>query len=188
MKHGILHSAFCIALVAALSAKGDSAATSAGTPIHIRAADAPEPIHWSCAGGGWDMTGAPQGKLLTDNEGWWGRAIFTGVTYAYETEPDNPRDIFKGDAAVFGRRLLDGNAQGGWHRPVGLTNKRPVVAVFDFKRPCVFNEVDLMAEKSPQAAASLSVSDDGTNWTAFAEAACSNALTRIRPSAPGRGR
>ena len=186
MKHCILHSAFCIALVAALSANGDTAATSAGTSIHIRAADAPEPIHWS--GGGWDMTGAPQGKLLTDNEGWWGRAVFTGVTYAYETEPDNPRDIFKGDAAVFGRRLLDGNAQTGWHRPVGMTKKRPVVAVFDFKRPCVFNEVDLMSEKSPEATASLTISTDGTNWTAFAEAHCTNALTRIRPEAAEKGR
>ena len=187
VKPFILHSAFCI-LHSALCASALAAASaeSAGTPVQLRAPDAPEPIHWT--GGGWDMTGAPRGKLLTDNEGWWGRAVFTGVTYAYETDPDNPRDIFKGDAAVFGRRLLDGNVQTGWHRPVGMTKKRPVVAVFDFKRPCVFNEVDLMSEKSPEATASLSLSTDGTNWTAFVETDCTNKLTRIRPETPGKGR
>ena len=149
-------------------------------------AAANEPIHWAV--GGWDDTGAPKGALLTDNEGWWGRCVFTGVTYSYETEPNDPRDVFKGNGEIFGRRLLDGNAQWGWHRPVGITDKRPIVAVFDFKRPCVFNEVDLMSEKSPQAAASLSASDDGANWTVFAEAACSNALTRVRPAEPGHGR
>ncbi len=178
--------AVTLAALAANVTLAAASAESAGMPVQLRAADAPEPIHWS--GGGWDMTGAPQGKLLTDNEGWWGRAVFTGVTYAYETEPDNPRDIFKGDAAVFGRRLLDGNVQTGWHRPVGMTKKRPVVAVFDFKRPCVFTEVDLMSEKSPEATASLSLSPDGTNWTAFVETDCTNKLTRIRPETPGKGR
>ena len=174
------------AFAAGSAAHAAATATSESVVVYLRAADAPEPIHWS--GGGWDMTGAPKGNLLTDNEGWWGRSVFTGVTYAYETEPDNPHDIFKGDAAVFGRRLLDGNAQGGWRRPVGMTKKRPVVAVFDFKRPCVFNEVDLMSEKSPWATVSLKVSEDGTNWTAFAEADCTKGLTRIRPEAPGKGR
>lgn len=145
-----------------------------------------EPIHWSV--GGWDDTGAPKGVLLTDNAGWWGRCVFTGVTYEYETKPNNPYDCFMDNAKVFGRRLLDGNAQGGWQRPVGTTDKRPIVAVFDFKRPCVFNEVDLMSEKSPKAAASISVSNDGTNWTVFAEVACSNALTRVRPAESGHGR
>ena len=161
-------------------------AASESTLVHTRAPGAPEPIRWF--NGQWDDTGAPQGKLLTDNAGWWGERVWTGVAYEYEAKPTDPPDVRGGNKEVFGRRLLDGNAPGGWHRPVGATGGKPLVAVFDFKRPCVFNEVDLVASKSPNAAASLSVSPDGTNWTAFAEASCSNALTRIRPEAPGKGR
>ena len=145
-----------------------------------------EAICWR--GGAWDETGAPKGKLLSDNEGWWGRSIYTGVTYSYATAPDNPRDIFKGDAALFGRRLLDGDAPTGWHRPVGMTKKRPLVVTFDFKRPCVFTEVDLLSLKSPDASARVEVSPDGTNWTVFASAACTAARTRLRPPEAGRGR
>ena len=150
------------------------------------AAFAAEPIKW--VGGGWDERGAPQGKLLTDNAGWWGERVWTGVTYDYENVPNSPADRIKDVKGTFGRRLLDGDAPGGWHRPVGATGGTPLVAVFDFKRPCTFNEIDLVASRSPNATTSLSVSDDGTNWTAFAEAVSSNALTRIRPEAPGKGR
>lgn len=150
------------------------------------AALAAEPIKWAV--GGWDDTGAPQGKLLTDNVGWWGERVWTGVTYDYEAKPTDPPDARGDNREVFGRRLLDGNVGGNWHVPVGATGGKPLVSVFDFKRPCVFNEIDLVASKSPNAATTLSVSDDGTNWTAFAETACSNRLTRIRPEAPGKGR
>ena len=34
--------------------KAAATATSESVVIYLRAADAPEPIHWSCAGGGWD--------------------------------------------------------------------------------------------------------------------------------------
>lgn len=149
-------------------------------------ANAAEPIRWF--NGTWDDRGVPQGKLLTDNAGWWGERVWTGVTYSYETFPDDCGDYAGGNKKVFGRRLLDGDAPGGWHRPVGMRNRKPIVAVFDFRRPCTFNEVDLVAPRSPKALAALSVSDDGTNWTAFAETAASNALTRIRPDAPGKGR
>lgn len=149
-------------------------------------ANAVEPIRWF--NGVWDERGAPQGKLLTDNVGWWGGRVWTGVDYGYESKPTDPPDIMGDNKDVFGRRLLDGDAPGGWHRPVGVTGGKPLVAVFDFKRPCTFSEVDLVATRSLNASAALSTSDDGTNWTAFAEAPCSNALTRIRPEAPGKGR
>ena len=45
-------------------------------------ATAAEPIHWTV--GGWNETGAPKGVLLTDNPGWWGERVWTGVTYEYE--------------------------------------------------------------------------------------------------------
>ena len=150
------------------------------------AALAAEPIKWAV--GGWDDTGAPQGKLLTDNAGWWGERVWTGVDYGYEARPDDAGDYVSATNDIVRRKLLDGSVGGNWNVPVGMKNRKPIVAIFDFKRPCTFSEVDLVATRSPNASAALSVSDDGTHWTAFAEASCSNALTRIRQGAPGRGR
>lgn len=86
--------------------------------------------------------GDPPGKLLSDNPGYWGDSILTGVDYTYETPPDNPPDIWREDASRFGRRLLDGHPVGNWWTPAGV-NGKPLVAVFDFKRPCRFAEVDV---------------------------------------------
>ncbi|MBQ6248135.1 MAG: hypothetical protein IJK04_14785, partial [Kiritimatiellae bacterium] len=147
---------------------------------------AAEPIKWAV--GGWDDTGAPQGKLLTDNAGWWGERVWTGVDYGYEARPDDAGDYVSATNDIVRRKLLDGSVGGNWNVPVGMKDRKPIVAIFDFKRPCTFSEVDLVATRSPNASAALSTSDDGTNWTAFAEASCSNALTRIRQGAPGKGR
>ena len=150
------------------------------------AASSAESIRWF--DGAWDEAGAPKGKLLSDNPGWWGERVWTGVDYSYEEKPTNPHDYAGADAKTFGRRLLDGDAPTGWHRPVGMNAHKPIVVVFDFKRPCTFTEVDVVSTKSPVAAATLSASEDGTNWVLFAETACSNALSRIRPALPGKGR
>jgi len=84
----------------------------------------------------------PPGKLLTDNAGYWGDAVLTGVDYAYEQAPDNPPDVYRDDAARFGRRLLDGRPSGNWWVPVGRAGG-PIAAVFDFKRRCTFAEVGI---------------------------------------------
>lgn len=158
-----------------------------GSAIFSLSVFSAEPIHWK--GGDWDFSGAPKGALLTDNSGWWGRSVYTGVTYSYENAPVNPRDVIPGDKeGAFGRRLIDGNTRTGWHRPVGMTKGRPIVAVFDFKRPCVFTEVNLLSEKSPKAEAKIEVSADGENWMSFAAASCTGSLTRIKSEKPGRGR
>ena len=112
----------------------------------------------------WDADGAPRGALLSDNPGWWGRSVFTGVTYSYEKEPTNPRDILKGDKESFGRRLIDGNVNGDWNTPVGKTGKEPLVAVFDFKRPCAFTEIDLFSSRTPAAHGIIETSPDGETW------------------------
>ena len=91
--------------------------------------------------GTWDNAGAPKGKLLSDNPGWWGERVYTGVTYSYENQPDRPADVQKSDASKFGRRLIDGNP--AHFKPVGI-GRKPLVAMFDFKRPCAFNEVTLL--------------------------------------------
>ena len=145
-----------------------------------------EPICWS--DGTWDDSGAPKGVLLSDNEGWWGRCVFTGVTYSYETEPTSPKDVLGGEKTLFGRRLLDGDKPKGWHRPVGVSAKRPLVVVFDFKRPCSFSEIDLISEKTVSASAVLEVSDNGKDWAQFVESKCTAPRARIRPSTPRRGR
>ena len=148
-----------------------------------------EPIRWT--GGEWDDTGAPKGALLTDNPGWWGRSVFTGVTYEYEEghKPINPPDRYREDKRLFGRRLLDGRVKGDWHVPVGW-NTGSLVAVFDFKRPCVFNEVDLFLGFGliREHATKLSFSNDKTNWCSIATFTASNRFDRIRlsPAATGR--
>ena len=131
---------FCISLAAALCAAAN------------------EPIHW--ASGDWDESGAPKGALLTDNPGWWGRSVFTGVTYSYDEggTPTSPAD-------KSGRCLIDAKMLGDWKTTVGKGGNRRIAAVFDFKRPCVFSEVDLFT-RVPGLHGKVEVGDDGTNWTA----------------------
>ena len=105
-----------------------------------------------------DPADAPPGKLLSDNAGYWGDCVLTGVEYHYETEPDNPRDIYRDDAKRFGRRLLDGRADGSWWVPVGQNPGKPLVVVFDFKRQCTFSEVDL-STRSKKIAVQLECGD-----------------------------
>ena len=146
-----------------------------------------ESICWN--GGEWDESGAPDGVLLSDNAGWWGRCVFTGVTYSYEEEPSSPRDVLGGDKSLFGRRLLDGDKPVGWHRPVGQTKKRPLSVVFDFKRPCIFSEVDILSARTTNAVASIAVSADGRNWVeSAANSRCIASRTRIRLSSKNGGR
>ena len=94
-----------------------------------------------CDGTRTDDTRLP-GKLLSENPGYWGPSICTGVAYTYKTEPTNPPDRYYGDPNRYGRRLLDGKPAGDWHVPVGV-NYQPLVVIFDFKRPCRFSEVDV---------------------------------------------
>jgi hypothetical protein len=96
-----------------------------------------------------DTENAPPGKLLSDNGGYWGERIVTGVEYSYDIPPDNPGDPNK--------RLLDGVPQGDWNAPVGTAN-RPIIATFDFKRACTFTEVDL-STRSQKAAFKIEVAE-----------------------------
>ena len=107
----------------------------------------------------------PKGRLLTDNPGWHGRAVYTGVEYSFEPPvPDNPGDWFGEDRTVNGRRLLDGKIDGDWHVPVGST-EGDIKVVFDFKRGCVFNEVDLFSSRTEGAiSGEVFASVDGKSW------------------------
>lgn len=105
-----------------------------------------------------DPAEAPPGKLLSDNDGYWGECVLTGVEYTYETAPDNPADIWREDATRFGRRLLDGRPSGSWWVPVGLSGK-PLIVVFDFRRTCGFSELDL-STRSRQVGLRIETSDE----------------------------
>ena len=145
-----------------------------------------DPVSWN--DGEWDDSGAPNGKLLSDNPGWWGRSVFTGVTYSYEKEPANPKDVLQGDKDAFGRRLLDGRTDGDWSVPVGKAGKDPIAAVFDFKRPCSFTEVDVFASRSPAAHIVIETSPDGATWGPAGSYQSTKARTRIKLGACAAGR
>ncbi len=152
---------------------------------------APEAITW--ATGLVDAAGAPTGLLLSDNEGYWGESILTGVDYRYQSEADNPIDRIGSQGDAFGRRLLDGRIGGNWHVPVGQS-RGPLIVVFDFKRPCTFTEVNTIATRSPLTSLTVEVSDTGNdgNWrTVFAEpldAATEQPLRRARLPAESSAR
>lgn len=117
-----------------------------------------------------DDSPGPPGKLLSDNDGYWGDSVLTGVEYTYETEPENPRDVWRNNPDKFGRRLLDGKASGNWWVPAGVS-RGPLVVVFDFKRHCVFHEVSL-STRSKQVAVKIELRpDEEAPWeTAFERA------------------
>lgn len=95
----------------------------------------------------WDGTresdAPPPGRLLSDNAGFYGDSVLTGVEYRYETQPDNPPDCWRDQKDQFGRRLLDGIPAGNWWAPVGVKPGVPLTVVFDFRRPCLFGELDV---------------------------------------------
>lgn len=106
----------------------------------------------------------PQGALLTNNPGYWGEMIPTGVTYSYAEEPNNPADILKRDAGKFGNRLLDGQPGGDWHSPVGI-NFKPLVVDFDFHQPVTINQIAVAEyKKQDLKLAEVEVKGEGLEW------------------------
>lgn len=146
-------------------------------------------IRW--CDGTWDASGAPKGSLLTCNAGWWGARTYTGVTYTYEVAPTDPADVKGRDKKKFGNKLLGGYCQYNAFDAmpfVGAAEGRPIVAVFDFKRPCLFSEIDVVSRRMTNAAISVSISDDGSTWNEAQKGVARSAVTRVRlaPSAMGR--
>jgi hypothetical protein len=68
----------------------------------------------------WDGTresdSPPPGRLLSDNDGYWGPCVLTGVEYSYARPPDSPADTWRDRPERVGRRLLDGRTVGNWCR------------------------------------------------------------------------
>ena len=138
-----------------------------------------EPIRWM--DGTWDESGAPKGKLLSDNHHFYGPRIFTGMTYAYEIAPDDPADT-KGVRLRGANNWIRGNSF------VGRRGDKPITVVFDFKRPCTFNEIVLFSPFCTNAAGTVAFSPDKTSWSDAFSFKTVAAHTRVRFAAPGRGR
>lgn len=121
--------------------------------------------HLAAAGLQWfdgsiDESNEPPGKLLSDNEDYYGECVLTGVEYTYEIAPDKPAENRPSRTGVPGRILLNGRRGKG----VGLSKGKQLVVTFDFKRQCVFQEVDVVTP-SKQVSLRLEISaDNGGNW------------------------
>ena len=137
-----------------------------------------------------DAADAPPGKLLSDNAGYWGECVLTGVDYEYEVAPTNPADVWRDVKERFGRRLLDGRPSGNWWVPVGQNPGGPMVVTFDFKRPCTFAEIDVCTRsKKISIKAECAESKDG-EWQLVLERGidqCPDQLFHRLP-VPGGGR
>jgi len=89
----------------------------------------------------------PQGKLLSDNNGFYGETSLTGVVYRYLSKltPDSG-DGETDNSRQKGRRLLNGDLGNHYFYFTDLKTPRmfsPGTVEFDFKARCRFNEVDL---------------------------------------------
>ncbi len=111
--------------------------------------------------------GGPPGKLLSDNDGYWGDGVLTGVEYTCSPEPDSPSDHWRDQPDRYGRRLLDGRPHGNWWTPIGATG--PLAVTFDFKRGCAFTEVDVDT-RSNRVALKVEVAANAEGpWSTVAE-------------------
>lgn len=111
--------------------------------------------------------GGPPGKLLSDNDGYWGDCVLTGVEYTCSPEPDNPPDRWRDQPERYGRRLLDGRPHGNWWTPIGASG--PLTITFDFKRQCTFSEVDVDSRSNRVALKVEVAGSTESPWSTVAE-------------------
>ena len=171
-------------VVAALAAA--TASDAAAGPADGPSASA---IRWN--DGTWDETGAPRGRLLTGNQGWFGPRVHPGATGLTA----RAQQLLAGSGAgySFMRSTYDKNPNKNQFGAGGL-RKRPVpagspfVADYDFGREMVFNEVDLLSRWGDDGGVELSFSADNADWTEPRREALANGVNRIRFDTPARGR
>ena len=172
--------------------------------VTATSAFAAEPIWWGAdkqfhQGVLRDDTGAPKGKLLSDNAHWYGPAVFTGCTYEYDCElsakdeyvPTLNRFLRDKNAPpekpVFGRKLLDGRTFDKDAGVVGAKGKA-IKAAFDFKRPCTFTEIDFFCGGALSYKGEVAFSDDAKTWGESVAFEGTQAVCRVRLDNPRKGR
>ena len=169
----------------------------ASSPFHITqfprlrqkiasTAKAVEPVRWF--DGSWDKEGKPRGCLLTDNPMWFGPRVFTGVSYQWEVPPTGPLDIRGEDRQKPAQRLIGGRTRIVEWDTVGRPGDKPMVAIFDFKRPCAFTEIDLVSERCTNAMVTMEFSADRVMWRQLVRREVTGAITRLKFDLPRAGR
>lgn len=148
----------------------------------------------------------PPGKLISDNYGYYGDCVLTGVDYVVESDahavrrerrrdPSTttegqqvtaPRPRLPGSVRyISGAQLLDGKPD------TGISAAGPVVVVFDFKRNCTFSEIDICT-RTRKVAISIEASGEDDEWRTIFERTiedCPNAaLHRIKLPEQPNGR
>lgn len=119
----------------------------------------------------------PPGKLISDNIGYYGDSVLTGVDYAVEGEVQTlqrerkrkaNKPIPKGQEDTglrqtgtvrhpSGTQLLDGKMD------TAISASGPIEVVFDFKRNCTFAEIDVCT-RTQKVGIRIDASDDGQTW------------------------
>jgi len=144
-------------------------------------------IRW--VDGTWDESGAPKGKLLTDNRGWWGPRVYTDVVGLSKAA----KGLLKGQARY---TLIRGDydkkrGKAPWGSGLGRnavsTNKHLVVE-YDFKREMVFTEIDLLSRWGENGEVSVSFSADRKNWSEARNEKLAHGVNRIRFDQSPHGR
>lgn len=108
----------------------------------------------------------PRGKLLSDNLGYYGETVPTGVRYKYPVTLNKQMDNLRADKSNFGRRLLNGEIEGNdAYVPVSMENASLVVE-FDFRQPCTFTEIDVAdtRDKSVSLSVQTRAGDETADW------------------------
>lgn len=141
-----------------------------------------EPIRW--IDGTWDYTGAPKGKLLTGNPGWWGEQVDTGAVYTYEKAPTNPADKKMNLLLRGARKQHEFTRQESF----GTPNGGEIVAVIDLKHRCVVTEVDVVAAHCRNSRAMAEFSLDGVEYPKSIEVNSFAAIKRLRMEEPVKAR
>ncbi|MHB0935235.1 MAG: hypothetical protein ACYC6A_02495 [Armatimonadota bacterium] len=138
--------------------------------------------------GSTDNADTPPGKLLSDNAGYWGECVLTGVDYRYETEPESPAEKRANAPGQSGRALVDGNPGTG----AGISGGRMLTVVFDFNRICAFAEWDVITP-TKQVAITIEMreAEDAAWRTVFtreSEACPDQQFHRVAFATPATGR
>lgn len=88
---------------------------------------------------------SPPGKLLSDNLGYYGECVLTGMTYRYLTPLTGIGDTENDIAELRGIRLIDGNLHGRYRKQTPECQGGILQVQMDFQQICRFQELDCVA-------------------------------------------
>lgn len=126
----------------------------------------------------------PPGKLLTENVGYYGECVLTGVEYTVESEsapvqrekkrkagkpvPEGQEDTSLQNRLPSSVRHLEAGHLLDGKTDTGVSAPGPVVACFDFKRRCTFAEVDLIS-RTRKTSVKIELANQPDEWNTVFE-------------------